>query len=112
MILLCQIRESKFFRNFKISYFFFKDEFTKLFLIDTLISMYRLTQLNIHEYVLAAIIALIENNPNAIKQAKEMNLDFKNIISQRLSIIENDPSCMVCFKKTVLIIKNFILKRS
>jgi hypothetical protein len=57
--------------------------------------MYNTTEYNIHEHILAAIIALIDNNPKAIKQAKQMNLDFKNIISRRLSVVENDPSSLV-----------------
>ena len=58
--------------------------------------MYRQSEFNIYEHVLAAIISLIDNNPEAIKQAKRMNLDFKNIIMQRLRIIENEPSQLVC----------------
>ncbi len=70
-------------------------EFTKQFLIQKLIRIYNETEFHIHEHVLAAIIALIDNNPEAIKQAKHMNLDFKNIISRRLSLIENEPGSLV-----------------
>ena len=49
-----------------------------------------------HEYVLSAITSLIDNNPVAIKQAKNMNLNFKNMITQRLQIINNDASQLVC----------------
>jgi hypothetical protein len=69
---------------------------TRLYLVEKLINMYRLSELNIHEHVLAAIISLIDDNPEAIRQAKHMNLDFKNIITQRLFVIENDPSHLVC----------------
>ena len=61
-----------------------------------MINIYSQTQLNVHEYVLSAITSLIDNNPVAIKQAKNMNLNFKNMITQRIQIIENDPSHLVC----------------
>lgn len=64
-------------------------------LIEKLINIYSQTQLNIHEHVLSAITSLIDNNPSAIKQAKNMNLNFKNIISQRIQIVQDDPSQLV-----------------
>jgi len=69
-----------------------KHEFTKKQVLAKLIDMYRQNEHNIHEHVLSAITTLIDDNPEAIRQAKEMHLDFKAILTQRLVQIENDPS--------------------
>ena len=75
-----------------------KDELTKKKLIETLIDMYRQPDLNIHEHVLSAINILIDDNPVAIEQARQMKeINFKQILSQRIELIRNDPPCDVSF---------------
>lgn len=57
--------------------------------------MYKKPDSEIHEHILSAINILIENNPAAIKQAKEMkDINFKQIITDRLQIINDDPRCL------------------
>jgi len=54
--------------------------------------MYSKPDVNIHEHLLSAITVLIDDNPLAIKQAKEMkNFNFKQILTQRIDIIRDDP---------------------
>lgn len=70
----------------------FLDQLTNRNLIKTLIDMYSFPDSNIHEHILSAINVLIDENPKAIKQAKEMkDLNFKQILSQRIELIGNDP---------------------
>lgn len=60
-------------------------------LIETLIEMYRNPESNIHEHILSAINVLIEENPQAIKQAQEMkDVNFKKILTDRIQTIAND----------------------
>ena len=40
-------------------------------MIETLVDLYRTDESNIHEHILSAINMLIDENPTAIKQAKE-----------------------------------------
>lgn len=69
-----------------------KVELTNKRLIEKLIEMYRQPDSNIHEHILSAINVLIDDNPLAIKQAKEMsNMNFKQILADRIQIIGNDP---------------------
>jgi hsp70-interacting protein len=75
-----------------------KDELTKKKLIETLIDMYRQPDSNIHEHVLSAINVMIDDNPVAIEQARQMKeINFKQILSQRIELIRNDPPCDVLF---------------
>lgn len=61
-------------------------------MIKTFIDMYSFPDSNIHEHILSAINVLIDDNPLAIKQAKEMReLNFKQILSQRIELIGDDP---------------------
>lgn len=54
--------------------------------------MYRQPDSNIHEHILSAINILIDDNPNAIKQAKEMKeVNFKQILTDRIRLINEDP---------------------
>lgn len=54
--------------------------------------MYSKPDVNIHEHLLSAITVLIEENPAAIRQAKEMkSFNFKQILTQRIEIIRDDP---------------------
>lgn len=70
-----------------------KSELTKKMIIPELIQIYREQfELNIYDHILAAITELINNNPDAIKQAQAMNLNFKALLTDRLSQINNDPS--------------------
>jgi hsp70-interacting protein len=69
-----------------------KNKLTQIHLIETLVDMYRQTESNIHEHILAAINILIDDNPPAIKQAKEMKeINFKQILQQRIQLINGDP---------------------
>ena len=69
-----------------------QDLLTKKNLIETLIDLYRKPELNIHEHLLSAINVLIDENPSAIKQAKDMKeVNFKQILSQRIESIRDDP---------------------
>ena len=47
-----------------------KTQLTNKLLIEKLIKMYRQIDINIHEYLLTAINALIYENPKAVEQAK------------------------------------------
>jgi hypothetical protein len=54
--------------------------------------MYRKPDANIHEHILSAISVLIDDNPTAIKQAKEMKeINFKQILTHRIEVIRDDP---------------------
>lgn len=69
-----------------------KNKLTEKRLIETLIGMYRDPNSNIHEHILSAINIIIDDNPNAIKQAKEMKeINFKEILTNRIQIINEDP---------------------
>lgn len=69
-----------------------KAQLTQKHLIQILIDMYRNSELNIHEHILSAINILIDDNPNAIKHAKEMKeVNFKQILIDRLDTIAGDP---------------------
>ena len=60
--------------------------------METLIHMYNKPDSNIHEHILSAINVLIDDNPEAIKQAKEMkNINFKQILTERIAAISSDP---------------------
>ena len=59
--------------------------------MQTLIDLYRETDSNCHEHLISTINVLIENNPKAVQQAKEMkDIDFKDVITKRLDAIQND----------------------
>lgn len=65
-------------------------------LLERLVDMYSNPDSTIHEHILSAINVLIEDNPTAISQAKNMtNLDLKQIIKDRLEIIRDDPRYLV-----------------
>jgi hypothetical protein len=67
-------------------------------LLETLVEMYSQQDSNIHEHILSAINMLIEENPSAINQAKNMkNIDMKQILKNRLEIIRDDPRYLVIF---------------
>ena len=69
-----------------------KAQFTNKKLIETLIHMYNRPDSNIHEHILSAINVLIDDNPESIKQAKEMKqINFKEILSERIATISSDP---------------------
>ena len=54
--------------------------------------MYSFSDSNIHQHIISAINVIIDDNPNAIKQAKEMkDLNFKQILAKRIELIQNDP---------------------
>lgn len=54
--------------------------------------MYSQPDSNVHEHLLSAITVLIDDNPVAIRQAKEMkNFNFKQILTQRIDTINDDP---------------------
>ena len=54
--------------------------------------MYAVPDSNVHEHLLSAITVLIDDNPIAIKQAKEMkNYNFKQILTNRIESIRDDP---------------------
>jgi hypothetical protein len=70
----------------------FKEQLTNKKLIETLIEMYRKSDTNIHEQILSAISPLIDENPEAIRQAKEMpGINFKQILTQRIEATRDDP---------------------
>lgn len=61
-------------------------------LLESLVDMYSNPDSTIHEHILSAINVLIEDNPAAISQAKNMtNLNLKQILKDRLEIIRDDP---------------------
>lgn len=61
-------------------------------LLEKLVEMYSKLDSNVHEHVLSAINVLIEDNPTAISQAKNMrNLNLKEILKNRIELIDNDP---------------------
>ena len=64
-------------------------------LIETLIDMYRQEESNIHEHVLSAISVLIDDNPLAIQQAKQLMsndvITFKQMLTNRVVRIADDP---------------------
>ena len=65
-------------------------------LLELLVQMYSQPDSNIHEHILAAINILIDENPAAIKQAKNLkNIDMKQILKNRLEIIRDDPRFLV-----------------
>lgn len=69
-----------------------KSQLTSKHLIETLVEMYSRPDSNIHEHLLSAITVLIDDNPNAIRQAKEMkNFNFKQILTHRINTIQDDP---------------------
>lgn len=69
-----------------------KNALTKKNLIQTLIEMYRQPESNIHEHILSAISVLIDDNPTAVRQAKDMKeINFKQILTQRIQMIADQP---------------------
>lgn len=69
-----------------------KTHLTNKRIIETLVDMYNKPESNIHEHILSAINVLIDDNPTCIQQAKELKqLNFKQILSQRLENIKDDP---------------------
>lgn len=69
-----------------------KSRLTDKKLLELLVQMYSQPDSNIHEHILAAINILIDENPSAIKQAKNLkNIDMKQILNNRLEIIRDDP---------------------
>lgn len=69
-----------------------KEQLTNRNLIRTLVDLYRNPDIHIHEHLLSAISVLIEENPLAIKQAKEMTeINFKQVLAQRIELIKDDP---------------------
>jgi hypothetical protein len=61
--------------------------------------MYNKPDSNIHEHILSAINVLIDDNPESIKQAKEMKeINFKQILSERIALISSDPRHQVIFR--------------
>ena len=71
---------------------FQKAQLTNKRLVETLINMYNRPESNIHEHILSAINVLIDDNPESLKQAKEMNqINFKQILSERIALINSDP---------------------
>lgn len=65
---------------------------TEKCLLQHLVQMYSNPNCTIHEHVLSAINVLIDENPAAIKQAKNMkDLNLKVILKNRLEIIRDDP---------------------
>ena len=78
--------------------FFFKAQLTKKHLIEALIRMYNKPDSNIHEHILSAISVLIDDNPECIKQAKEMKeINFKQLLTDRIATIASDPRHEVTF---------------
>jgi hypothetical protein len=60
--------------------------------------MYNKPDSNINEHILSAINVLIDDNPESIRQAKEMKeINFKQILSERIALISSDPSHQVIF---------------
>ena len=61
-------------------------------LLERLVEMYSRPESTNHEHILSAINVLIEDNPTAINQAKNMtNLNLKQILHDRLDMIREDP---------------------
>ena len=61
-------------------------------LLERLVEMYSRPESTNHEHILSAINVLIEDNPTAINQAKNMtNLNLKQILHDRLDMISEDP---------------------
>ena len=74
--------------------------FTQKHLLEHLVKLYSQAEINIHEHVLSAISVLIDNNPEALNQAKSMsNLNLKKTLLDRLEVIRDDPRYLVSFKK-------------
>lgn len=75
-----------------------KKALTQKKLINSLIDIYRQDNHDTHEHILSAINVLIDDNPEAVRQAKQLeNVDFKHLLSERLRITENDPRHNVKF---------------
>ncbi|RNA05940.1 Hsp70-binding 1 [Brachionus plicatilis] len=94
--LSCQIEKVKIKCSFLISSICnnkaIKNALTQKRLISDLIHIYKQDDHQIHEHILSAINVLIDDNPEAIKQAKELeNIDFKKLLKDRLRAIEQDP---------------------
>lgn len=68
-----------------------KNALTQKQLIKILIEMYQHDNHDVHEHILSAINVLIDDNPQAIQQAKEMSVNFKQILTNRLERISDDP---------------------
>lgn len=91
-----------------------KAQLTQKRSIEVLIDLYRQPESSIHEHILSAINVLIDDNPLAIKQAKEMKFNFKQILTERISHIQEDPSFevsdlfLISIFLNVLLFKNFI----
>lgn len=68
-----------------------KNALTQKKLIFNLIDIYQQNNHEIHEHILSAINVLIDDNPEAIRQAKELNVNFKQMLSDRLEAIAGDP---------------------
>ncbi len=74
----------------------FKALLTEKKLLAILINLYNQSESNIHEHILSAINALIEDNPVAIKQAMNMTeFNLKSILTNRLALINEDPAHLV-----------------
>lgn len=69
-----------------------KKQLTNKKMVGTLIDMYRKPETLIHEHILSAISVLIDDNPVAIEQAKEMKeINFKQILTNRIEAIQGEP---------------------
>ena len=78
--------------------------FTQKHFLEHLVKLYSQEETNIHEHVLSAISVLIDNNPEAISQAKLMsNLNLKKTLSDRLEVIRDDPRYLVSGQKFLTI---------
>ena len=70
--------------------------------------MYNKPDSNIHEHILLAINVLIDDNPESIKQAKEMKeINFKQILSERIDLISSDPRHQVIARNFFIGISRF-----
>ncbi|CAF0785493.1 unnamed protein product [Brachionus calyciflorus] len=67
-----------------------KNALTERKLIKNLVNLYQENDHDIHEHILSAINILIDNNPKAIQQAKEMEVNFKHILNNRIQLIKGD----------------------
>ena len=70
--------------------------------------MYNKPDSNIHEHILSAINVLIDDNPESIKQAKEMKeINFKQILSERIALISSDPRHQVIFRNFFIALSEY-----
>ena len=84
---------------------FQKAQLTNKRLVETLINMYNRSESNIHEHILSAINVLIDDNPESLKQAREMKqINFKQILCERIALISSDP------RHEVILLEHFLLR--